>query len=590
MPYSQSSDDYARSYTKNFIGGPIIRPMGPGNVNINNILDTGRIVRDFQLWELPILPEAIMVFQQLASSREWAISGKIRAAQRAVEWFNEAVSTDPMTGQTYYGFQSFEQRRVLDALTVGRTAFYAADSDDAKLEYIDPTYLRFYRNNVLLQSGVPDPVRPDELVWQYQYSRNFKAGEIFLDHLIPVGTHFFIPPIAAVLRTARLAWLIKQHDEASLDGRKIRDIFIIGNEMLSEAIESAITQAVAAWSGADPTRLAGVQVIGINNPGGQPVENQIFTLGLSKLPENFDRAQFEDGFVNQISAAIGLSLREFWNSKSAVTNRSVEEVAEVRQTRKGPSLYVKSEERLINNSAILDRFGTGKNKVRFGFIEETDLGSRLTNAQVLRETTAALKDIYTVFGQTITLESYLAWMQNLGTMPFEIELSEAPITPDSTSVINPDNSAVQQGQTSVQGTPDTTSFPEKALDYDEVQINHNGEILDKRVKVFSVFKLLENEEVKSRKALIESIPDDEDAFKAAIAAVSEENRNYFIANYVEHLDAIDNRVKMFLIPEVARNAIVKCTANEALSPAEQGVIDTLVDYIRSDWVAGEDES
>lgn len=596
MPPTSSSNQYAQNWVKSLGTRPIMGPSGPVNITVNNILEAARAVRDRQLWELYILPEAVLVYQQLASSREWAVSGKVRSAQRAVEWFNGAISRDQVTGQTFYGFQQFEQRRALDAVVVGRTAFYAPldESSDEPLEYLDPTFLRFYRTKQFLdKTGVPEVPRPDELVWQYQYARNFRAGEIILDHLLPIGTSFFQSPIVSVLRTARLYWLLNEHDNAALDGRKIRDILLVGNEQVGDALEAAIVQQIAAWSGADPAQL-GIPVVGINNPGGQPLANQIFALGLSKIPEAFQRDAFTNSFVNQVGAALGLSLRHFWNAEKGGTNRSIEEVAEIRQQQKGPNLWIKSEERTINNSGILDRFGTGRNKVRFGFIEETDLSSRVTNAEVLSKTADAALKIAQMYGTTIAMDDFLAWMQNLGVLPFEMKLQSLTDT-NAQTVLPSDTNNNTQGGTTVEGNKGPTAFSEGAqtdettakkaihIDYDQVTIDQDGHIVDRRFKIFSVLKVLIEEDI-ARHADV--LPADEDAF---LAAVNEANRSN-VAQLQEQYSAHEAKIRQWAdsqimrTPEIANIAINKALSNEELSPVEQDVVDTVIEYLKT-WTA-----
>jgi hypothetical protein len=591
MPASEQAIQYAKTFQHNF-GKALIRPSGPDQITIRNILDAGRQLRDRQLWEFTILAEAVNVYVQLACSREWAVTGKLRAATRAVDWFNNAQSKDPRTGQTFYGFQQFEQRRALDALTIGRTSFAVEFNrkGESKLEYLDPSQLRFYRDiSPLLNEDAP-PVRDNELVWQYAQARNLRAGEVFLDHLLPIGTHYFISPLTSILPTARLYWLLQQHTSAQLDGRKVRDIFLISNEAIGDAIEDALIQQVALWSGADPTQI-GVTVVSINNPTGAPVADQIATLGLSRLPENFDSKAFVDFYVNQIAAGLGMSLRQFWNAD--MTNRAMEEVQEQRQQQKGPNLFVRSEERLFNSTGVLRQFGVGVNAVRFGFIEESDASSRLTDAQVLKQTAEAAQAIQTVFGQTISPESFLSWMQYLRVLPAEMELSDMTAA-QAMLTSQPGSPTPEQGVSEGNPAPSTFEQPvEKSKnlipDYEQVTIDQDGHIIDKRSKVFSVLKLLlrENENAAS----VQSEPEitSYDAFQDAVNKANELNRQYFVENHAKYQEQIKQWATFQVLrsDELVTTATEKALAGTSLTLEEQDVIDTLVGYMTDEWEAKE---
>jgi hypothetical protein len=581
MPSNTST--YAADYLKTAgltPGSSVVRPAGPGQVTINNVLETGRQIRDQQLWQFNILPEAVLLFQQLSSSREWAVSGRPRQAARTVEWLNSARSVDPQNGQTFYGFQQYLQRRALDAVVVGRTAFYCP-LGDGYLEYLDPTALRFVRDKLSYGAKIESP-SPREFVWQYFNHRALRAGEVFLDHMLPIGTSYFLPPIVSVLKIARLAWLLTEHDSAKLDGRKIREIFIVSNEALGSGIEDAILKQAAIWAGADASQL-GIPVVSINNPSGTSVANLIHTMGISNLPENFDRQGFIDAYVNQIAAALGMALRQFWNNEKT-TNRALEEVQEQRQQQKGPNLFVKTEEKLINNSGILDRFGTGRYRVRFGFIEETDLTSRIANADVLKKTAEALATVNAVFKQTISLESYLAWMQNLNILPYELELN-AVDTSNSPHIVPEASTETTPDETRETGSPALSSFDNlekmiRELEDGNVVLNQHGEVLDRRRKHFSVLHILTQIETLEQ-SQIEALPADEEAFQAALKVANAAVRAAFRVNYEAAQTQITEwrQHQILVSPTTIDSAIRKALADEELLPVEQDVLDAMMRYL-----------
>lgn len=487
-----------RDVASKFAGKALIAYPGSRSIAPAKMLESAQKLRDVQIMQYPILPEAITIFQQLASNREWKVSGPPRAASRAVEWFNNAQCISP-SGYIYRGMEGFFKRRSADWLIVGRTAMAVRKGADSPLEYIDPTELRYKRK----KSGSSNvdasitPVTPNEQVWRYIVDGSeLRASELFIDHPIPLGARdLFISPIAPVLPTATLSWLLREFDTAALDGRRLRDIIITSNNGLSDALEEAILEVINVYAGADPSDI-GIQVVTLNGGAGVAVKDMVYRLGLANIPEAFDRKDFRFGYVNEISAALGLALRQFWNEE-VTTNKALEEVQEARQQSKGPAAFVRSEQRNINNSGMLKRFG--KN-VRFGFVEEVDSSSQLINAQVLKLTADALASISTVFGGTISLEGYLAWMQSINMLPAELEIvtsGAAPAAPPKQDVLSSDPSQVNAPGETTQ-TSDPTASPlngakdwlEKALDYEEVSINQDGVIIERRNKVFSVLKAI----------------------------------------------------------------------------------------------------
>jgi len=488
-----------RDVAGKFAGKALIAYPGARSITPAKMLESAAKLRDTQIMQYPILPEAITIFQQLASNREWKVSGPPRAASRAVEWFNNAQVQSP-SGYIYRGMEGFFKRRSADWLIVGRTAMAVRKGADSPLEYIDPTELRFKRK----KSGSTNvdaaisPVSPSEQVWRYIIDGSeIRASELFIDHPIPLGGRdLFISPIAPVLPTATLSWLLREFDTAALDGRRLRDIIITSNNGLSDALEEAILEVINVYAGADPSDI-GIQVVTLNGGNGVAVKDMVYRLGLANIPEAFDRKDFRFGYVNEISAALGLALRQFWNEE-VTTNKALEEVQEARQQSKGPAAFVRSEQRNINNSGMLKRFG--KN-VRFGFVEEVDSSSQLINAQVLKLTADALSSISTVFGGTISLEGYLAWMQSINMLPAELEIvtaGQAPqAAPPKQDVLSSDPSQVNApGETTVSSDPTASplngakDWLEKALDYEEVSINQDGVIIERRNKVFSVLKAI----------------------------------------------------------------------------------------------------
>lgn len=577
--------DTSNNVWSHFYGKNMLVPADmTTKVSKNYFQRSSRYVRDVQIWDMPILPGAVFNFQQLCSTREWQITGKIRPATRAVEFLNDAkVVTN--SGYIYTGFEEFIRRRSLDYLTVGRTAFsYQASLSKPVLEYLDPTYLFFERHAV--PSGNQIAVSPNEQVWRYNIfnNRRMRAKDVTLSHPIPVGAEdYFIAPVSFVLPAAVLAWLLREHDSAALDGRKLREILIVGSDQMQSAIENAVKQLVALHAGADPSKT-GIPIVTVNNLSGQPIANQIAQIGLSSIPENFDRKQFTFDYANQIASATGLALREFWNEEST-TNRALEQVQEQRGQRKGPSAFIRTEERLINNSGMLKQFG---GKLYFSFIEEYDNSSQKTNAEVLKLTADALAAFSGVFGVSWDLKAVESWMQAIRVLPADIELisDEAnAITPQQeaqeTTIQRPDsppipdkgkNERILSGD-NTENTPQVRHF---VPDYDEVILNQEGRVIEKRLKTFSIPRYL----IDLHKSTTPETtpPDSSNEFEESVLETQSENLKQYRTLWETNPDAIrDVLSKQILFSGIevdkAHNIAIDSTEESPLPEPEQIIID-----------------
>jgi hypothetical protein len=569
------------------MGKSIIWPGGPRRIAPSQMLAYAQNLRDVQIWKMPILPGAIQIFQQLSSGREWQIVGKPLPAKRAVDWLNRAKVVDVTTGLPQYGFEEFLKRRSLDFTVVGRTSFTVTGKTKAEpngfLEYLDPTMLQFTRPE---RNG---EVRPTDKVWTYTGDmRKFRAGDVYLNHTLPLGgSGLFISPIAYVMPTANLAWLIREHDMASTDGRRIRDIIIVGSSDLAASIEEAVLTQIALHSGEDPSKV-GIPIVEMNNLTGTSVEDQITTLGLSKIPEGFEREEFVFDYVNQISAALGLSLRHFWNSERT-TNRALEEIQEQRQLQKGPSSYVRSEERQINQSGILKPFSSGRSRLQFNFIEEVDTSSMVANAQVLKLTTEALEKVATVFQAGLSLEALLSWMQSIHVLPNDLELiATGTGTSDMASAeslavfpVPKEGEEIENGSQPPQESPSKSAYSEPVPDYDEVSVDSHGNIRERRFKVFTTYKAILNEKLSKMEVEDEPQVSDEDAYEAANAQVQLNNRNTLknFFGFKRELIAQYSGEMPLYTPDQIETALNKVVSDQPLTLDEQTICDFMADKL-----------
>lgn len=594
---------YVEEYGKSVIGGSFRGHVSPNAMNV-----LGKDIRDVQIWKYPILPGAVEVFQQMSSGREWQIIGKAKQALKAVEWLNNAKAVDPYNGLPQIGFENFLRLRSLDFISVGRTSFAlkkVRGSQIPELRYLDPTELTFARTSpgsgsaAAMTMNTTSEVRPRDKVW-WHFQDNYRFDEVIVSHAVPIGTRgLYISPIAYILPTAMLAWLIREHDTASTDGRRIRDIIIVGNPELSANIEQAILTSLALYSGDTSTQL-GIPLVEMNNMSGTAIEDQIYMMGLSKIPEQFDRENFEFAYVNEIAAALGLSLRHFWNNERT-TNRALEEIQEQRQAQKGPSTFVRTEQRLINSCGALDIISGGKKNLTFSFIEESDTGSALKNAQVLQLTTTALASVASVFQANLSLEALLSWMQSIRVLPNDLEL----ITPmgqdeegdqiqgsDGQQMADPSQgqqiagengtpppkSPSNSGSTPVQPSP---ARPKKNAipDYDEVSVDQDGNIRERRHKIFSTRKMLKSI-IEGEKQTIPIIPAEND-FSEAVSTQQLNNQQkvirFFETNKAVEGDFIPS--VPFFDPETVRETVKLLLDNQPLTEEQKMAIDLMAETI-----------
>lgn len=290
-PSRQERTPEQKAAIKGFIGDrlakSIINPPTSSVklTSLRGVLAAGENLRNAMI-EFPMLPQVMYIFQELAATREWAVSGKPRAVPKTVDLINNARTYDPHTGYIHRGFEQFLRRRCVDHNAIGRTAFSVRNLDNPTnvvFEYIDPTRLSFQRVSYVADR----PVMPDDKVWRYFSRYEYRDREIILNHPFPVGVNLFMSPLLMVYSTALLAWLLSQHDLASLDGRKIRDLFLVDSGLF-EAIEEGLQVQAALWAGGNPA-ITGLPIIEVNNAAGRKLVDMIHQLGISKVPENFNR-------------------------------------------------------------------------------------------------------------------------------------------------------------------------------------------------------------------------------------------------------------------------------------------------------------
>lgn len=373
-----------------------------------------RNLRDVELHKFPLLPSAVYTFIQIASSREWTVTGKLTPASRAVEKLNNAVFIDEY-GVPHVGWQEFLQKQVLDWLVVGYSTMLVPvvkrltrSKTYGAINYIDPTRISLVsspKRSVI----VKDYKRiPHSRAYYYDGKRWFD-DEVFFNRAIPTGISYNpLGPVFALLPTMMLLYLIREHDTASADGRKLRDIFITYDDNMRDALQQAVEASVAMWNN-DPSKQ-GLAVVSANILGGVTAQvkmsDLIHRMGLSEIPENLDREALWMRAANEISGTLGLPLR-VWFEDPRGTNRSLERVNQERSRVKGPAFFNRSMERAINNSGILGR-------ARFGFKEEQDLSLERIRADIIETWSKALFNLYQTFGGVVDLSVFWQLLQRNG--------------------------------------------------------------------------------------------------------------------------------------------------------------------------------
>lgn len=420
--------------------------------NQRQVIEIGRQFRDEDYPRYPLLPEAIGVAQQLASSREWRIittKANSRGAGRAIDYINNAVTLNYYDGRVELGFPQFLRRRYLDYVTIGRTLAYW---DVGKpLEYLDPAWCHFYLS----------PNRE----WHYFNDQKYPESQVYVHHPVPKGGHgYFSSPLAPIIPTAMLAWLIREHDLASADGRKIRDIVAVGSKQAAKDMAQVVEEMMAIWD-KPVTDSNQIPVLYVDTYGQMPVKDMFHRLGLANIPEGFDRERFDFYYANQISAGLGLALRHFW-SKDEFTNRSLEEINEQRQAVKGPNIFIRTEQEMVNRSGMLKQFGPN---LRFEFIEEVDVATRKARAEVLLSFSEAVKNLLEIGDPNFTMRTALAWGRHEGIMPPDLENLQEQVIRES------------------------EGLKSQELDYGEVAYNQDGLVVDQRNKVFQITDLIKSE-------------------------------------------------------------------------------------------------
>ena len=419
---------------------------GPGKEVIDALLrgrftSAAQQVRDNDLYEFPLLPQAVKTFMEIASSREWTVTGRPRAASRAVEKLNRAVYVD-MNGVVHESWQEFVQREVLDWLIFGKSFFLVPRLATGRrrvwgaINYVDPA-------EVVM--GFPKiPVNGNRVIGNYRTSalhnqklyiydeRTWGYDEMFVHTALPTSTSA-VGPVLMLIPSAMLLYYLREHDTVNLDGRKLRDIFLTVDDNMRDALAQAMSAAASFAGGFDPTKQ-GIPVVSLNLLGSIAAQTKIADLihriGLSEVPDGLDREDLWLRIANEISGALGLPLR-VWYEDPRGTNRSLERVTQERSRVKGPAYFNRSLERLINNGRFLGN-------VRFNFAEEQDPSIERVRADIVETWAKAINYLYATFGGVIDLSVLWQILQRNGLVFDDPFLQQQLVTMDGSPVTSRD--------------------------------------------------------------------------------------------------------------------------------------------------------
>lgn len=484
-------DEFARSFLASLAPGTNLR-LGSEYWAMSQALEFGRMLRDDWQHRFAILPGAINSFTEVASSREWMVIGKPRAASRAIDRLNSAIYTDPF-GIDHRGWELLCSNMCLDWLTVGRAALYSSklpNGNRGPIEYLDSTYL------------TPD-VRPRQTTrWRYQdpktgNERFFEQDTVLFNDCVKMGNSgLFLGKVAWLLPIARLDWYFREHVVAKLDGRRIRDIFFVADDNMVKSVEDALSSALALAMGESPEQHGlPVVSVGMFAGEGKRVEDLFARLGLSEVPEVFKPEVFEMRYVNEISSVLGLAVRYFWNPPQS-SNRATEQVNQERQAVQGPSYWVRSLERTINNSDLLSG---ERSKVRLQVEEEVDSVSQERKAKTLKTYAEGIQIIMNIVSPKLVPE--MQPMTSFGPEGEKLETPPPAMIPEpreNPGAFTPESVLSffeRQGLLSTDLTlPDLITLEENSvselsegkkklgepLDRGEVRMNREGRVLERR--------------------------------------------------------------------------------------------------------------
>ena len=168
----------------------------------------------------------------MAAGREWKVIGSESGARRGVDYIN-ATETITYDGVRNLGFEDYLRRTALDYLTIGRTITYANPKVGPML-YLDPATTVYHATDNAWYDGDTQTFYPSEDIYVYHPKPKGKRG-------------LYASLLESVIPMASLWWLLKEHDSASLDGRRVKEIMIVGSDKMKDSMVKAMTDLITQY-------------------------------------------------------------------------------------------------------------------------------------------------------------------------------------------------------------------------------------------------------------------------------------------------------------------------------------------------------
>lgn len=370
-------------------------------------LQSMRHLRDQWLHEFRVLPGAINSFIEITTSAEWMIVGPPKLSMEIRDQLIQSSFVDSM-GIEHVGFEGLLNRMTFDWLTVGRCTalmrpelnrnlFSSNPLEGAWLTYLDPTFLEPYVNE------------NEQVVWRYkglfqQEPQNYSQSRVLKNDSIVFGNSgLFLSKVFYLLPTAILDHYLKEHLTSQVDGRKVRDIFIVWSAQMVDAFADAINASIGLNAGV-PGEEHNIPVVSINDLGGtnQKIDDLFTRIGLSEIPEVLDLREFTNMYVSEIAGTLGMLPSYFWSGDNS-SNRAGEQVQQERQSLQGPAFFRRSLARTFNNS---DLFTTASGQRAYlQFEEEVDTLGQERRASTFKKTVETLDKLAGLLQKVANLES-----------------------------------------------------------------------------------------------------------------------------------------------------------------------------------------
>lgn len=419
--------DFTRNFTRKYMAHlprDIASNKGMNYNAYQNHMMNSRDFRDVWLNFLPILPSAVKAYIEVATHRDWLLIGNKQAVNFAYNLLETSILEDEY-GLFYYGFDNILARMAMDYITVGRVTLHAPfiskDSDARRvIQYIDPTFLT--PQKIPDEGSVSLENSGTQTVWEYHSNTDdtyhFDQKEIvFIDDTRYGRKGLPIPRIMYLVPSATQMYYLKQHDTATLDGTKVKDVIVTADDGMVDAVENALKIAVQNMTYSHGYTNS-VPVVAINPSGlmgiqNWKIEDMFGRLGVSEVPDGYDREKIVLDFISEVSSVLGLSIRYFWHDWKGGT-KSGEQVGQERQSKHGPGFFIKNLTRVINKSGILRR--SPSSQVRMAFREESDSNTIERNSRTLNNYAKGFETLVSITGDIISPESIVHFLQKSGVL------------------------------------------------------------------------------------------------------------------------------------------------------------------------------